>query len=112
MVRSNATAQAIDDVLAGTFPASDPPAWTPGVARPGPETASGNTPSETARRREFYVSGASDGTVTGAGAVGSLIGAMGLVMLVPFVILAIGTPAALGVRGVLALAGEALSFIR
>ena len=31
------TAQAIDDVLAGTFPASDPPAWTPGMARPAPE---------------------------------------------------------------------------
>jgi hypothetical protein len=31
------TAQAIDDVLAGTFPASDPPAWTPGIARPAPD---------------------------------------------------------------------------
>ena len=30
------TAQEIDDVLAGTFPASDPPAWTPGMARPAP----------------------------------------------------------------------------
>ena len=27
----------IDDVLADTFPASDPPAWTPGIARPAPE---------------------------------------------------------------------------
>ena len=27
----------IDDVLADTFPASDPPAWTPGVVRPMPE---------------------------------------------------------------------------
>ena len=30
------TAQAIDDVLVGTFPASDPPPWTPGIARPAP----------------------------------------------------------------------------
>lgn len=29
----------IDDVLADTFPASDPPAWTPGIARPAPAMA-------------------------------------------------------------------------
>ena len=39
MVHSNLTAQAIDDVLADTFPASDPPPWTSGIARPAPETA-------------------------------------------------------------------------
>jgi hypothetical protein len=27
---------AIDDALAASFPASDPPAWNPGVARPIP----------------------------------------------------------------------------
>ena len=31
------TAQVIDDVLAATFPASDPPAWTAGIARPAPD---------------------------------------------------------------------------
>jgi len=36
MVHSNWTAQAIDDVLADTFPASDPPSWTPGIVRPAP----------------------------------------------------------------------------
>jgi hypothetical protein len=39
MAGENWTAQAIDDALAGTFPASDPPAWTPGIARPAPVEA-------------------------------------------------------------------------
>jgi hypothetical protein len=29
----------MDDVLADSFPASDPPSWTPGIARPAPMTA-------------------------------------------------------------------------
>lgn len=31
----------IDEVLADSFPASDPPAWTPGIARTAPPVASG-----------------------------------------------------------------------
>ena len=30
---------AMDDALAGSFPASDPPAWNPGLARPLPVNA-------------------------------------------------------------------------
>lgn len=39
MLRTSYTSQAIDDALAGSFPASDPPAWTAGIARPAPELA-------------------------------------------------------------------------
>jgi hypothetical protein len=35
----------IDDALAGSFPASDPPAWNPGMARPIP-VGSGNPPDD------------------------------------------------------------------
>lgn len=31
-----AVERVIDDVLADSFPASDPPSWNPGVARPDP----------------------------------------------------------------------------
>lgn len=35
-VRRQQSEMAIDDALSGSFPASDPPAWNPGMARPIP----------------------------------------------------------------------------
>jgi hypothetical protein len=34
--RRLAAERAIDDVLQDSFPASDPPSWNPGIARPDP----------------------------------------------------------------------------
>lgn len=53
---TTSTAEAIDDVLAGTFPASDPPAWTSSIVRPAPELAGRSvdpktTDDETSDRR-------------------------------------------------------------
>lgn len=120
MLRTDWTAQAIDDVLAGTFPASDPPAWTPGMARPAPEIARPAAGTDTVQdeTNDVRASGVIDGSRpahserTFAQALVSLVGAAGLAILVPLAILAAGTPVALGVRGVLEVADWLLGLIR
>ena len=113
------TAQAIDDVLAGTFPASDPPSWTPGIARPAPagpapyvDRASAQGAKADVRTGVIDVSRSPDAERTFAQALGSLIAATGLALLVPLVILAIGAPAALGIRGALAVAEPITAVVR
>lgn len=120
MFHSSLTAQTIDDVLAGTFPASDPPSWTPGMARPAPEIARRPADRRTARddanevraSHVIDVSRSAQSELTLAQALASLIGAAGLVLLVPFAVLAVGIPVALGVRGLLAVAEWFLTFVR
>ena len=101
---------AIDDALAGSFPASDPPAWNPGIARP--------TPVETSRENDIRPSAArADTAPTTPGvidmsrsygsertllqALTALAGAAGIALLVPFVVLLAGLPIALAGRGLL-----------
>ena len=104
-----AAERAVDQVLADSFPASDPPSWTLGVARPA---SSGNTESvestdETALENgdRERVSDVIDVSLPGTkrtflqGLV-SLAGAAGIALLVPVAILLIGLPIALVVRGV------------
>ena len=112
MVRTSFTTQAIDDVLAGSFPASDPPAWTTGIARLAPEPATplavtGTAQGETSQNHPsdvIDVALATDSDRTLRQALVSLVGAAGIALVVPLAILAVGTPVALTVSGLLEVA--------
>jgi len=114
-----AAERAIDDVLADSFPASDPPSWNPGVTRLSLDShstyrASGHTPITHAGEPDdgfidvVDVSRQTRGGRTFLQALASLAGAAGIALTVPFVILLIGLPVALAVRGVLELVGWVL----
>ena len=102
----------IDDALAGSFPASDPPAWNPGMARPIPADAASD------RANGIRVSAAGDAIAASAPgvidvsrpsgsertlrqALVSLVGAAGISLLVAIAILLVGLPIALTGRGML-----------
>ena len=111
--------RAIDDVLADSFPASDPPSWNPGVTRLNLDghlvyRSSGHTPISHAGERDAGFTDVVDVSQptrrgrTFLQALASLAGAAGIALAVPFVILLIGLPVALAVRGVLELVGWVL----
>ena len=116
-----AAERAIDDVFADSFPASDPPSWNPGITRLHfdgdlAHRASGQIPRTDAGER---VNGLSDvvdvsrptrGGRTFLQGLVSLAGAAGIALAVPFVILLIGMPIALAVRGLLEAVGWVLGF--
>jgi hypothetical protein len=97
MAHAILTSQEIDDVLAGTFPASDPPAWTPGLARPAPEEGGRAASKRAAKAMPRQV--AVEPTVLQM--LASQAGVLGIVLLVPLAILAVGAPVALVARGLL-----------
>jgi hypothetical protein len=106
------TERAIDEVLAESFPASDPPSWNPGVSRPAPPvsmhheaTRSERTDANAGRTGAGVVVSRPEADSTFVGGLISLAGAAGIALLVPFVILLIAMPVALTVRGLLELTG-------
>ena len=103
-----AAERAIDDILADSFPASDPPSWNPGVSRPEPVASMRHGPprsepkdTSAIRAGVIDVSRPTLRERTVVHALVSLAGAAGIALLVPFVILLIGIPVVLAVRGLL-----------
>jgi hypothetical protein len=103
--------QNVDQVLADSFPASDPPPWTLGRV-PGPP------PERTDTMKDHVTAWSSHTTTIIAGGKRSAwqwtatgMGALGIGMLVPISILAIGIAIALAARAVIELAGWVASIV-
>jgi hypothetical protein len=107
--RERQTEVAMDDALAASFPASDPPAWNPGIARPIPVDASRVRADDVRPNAPHEIAGGTPGVIdvsrpygaerTLLQALTSLVGAAGIALLVPLAILLVGLPIVLAVRG-------------
>ena len=103
---------AVDQILADSFPASDPPGWTPGIARPAGQTVDDQQvedaiaqPARSINDHIMDVSRGKSSERSFAQPLISLFGAMGLALIVPLAILLIGLPVALVVRGLIEVVG-------
>lgn len=114
--------RALDQILADSFPASDPPPWTLGVAsRELPEpalsapgrgvTAGAGGDVEPVRREGPEMSPPIETRRPILPGLVSLVGAADIAVLVPVVILLVGLPVVLMVRGVADAIGWLLAWI-
>lgn len=107
-----AAEQAIDGVLADSFPASDPPSWNPGIARPVGDQRSGAAAVSdrgvmSPNRIDVIDVSRPNGELTFLQGLASLAGASALALMVPLVVLLIGLPFAVGIRALLHVIGLA-----
>ena len=102
-----AAERALDEVLADSFPASDPPSWNPGIIRPQPADGFATavmTAQDVGERLPMAdvidVSRPTHGERTFLQSLVSLFGAAGIALLFGIGILLVGLPIVLVVRGV------------
>jgi hypothetical protein len=86
---------AVDETLAESFPASDPPSWNAGIVRPAPASTSDGI----AAAGVLDVSRPHDTERTLLQAFVSLAAAAGVSLVMPLAILLVGLPIALAARG-------------